>query len=204
MKPLDIIKRHAEDGVSVRMDFFGSRAGQIEEAAGKIAVCMASGGTLFLCGNGGSAADAQHLAGEFVNRFLIDRPPLPAVALSTDTSVLTAIGNDFGFNLVFAKQIRALGKNGDALLAISTSGNSPNVLEAIKAAREIGMVIIGLTGQGGGAMAAMCDVLLDVPSPLTPLVQETHIAVGHVICSLVDHFLFENPESIKSLINNEK
>ena len=145
---------------------------------------------ILLCGNGGSAADAQHLAAEFVNRFLIDRRPLPAVALSTDTSILTAVGNDFGFELVFAKQVQALGRPGDVLMAMSTSGNSPNVLSALRAGRESGMITLGLTGEGGGKMRGMCDHLLAVPSSQTPLIQEVHITIGHLLCLLTDEILF--------------
>lgn len=189
---LDIITTHARQGAELRQTFFARHAQNLEDAASRMAVALAQGHKLLLCGNGGSAADAQHLAGEFVNRFLLDRPPLPAIALSTDTSVLTAISNDFGYSQVFAKQVQALGQPGDVLLAISTSGNSANVLEALRAARGQGLFTVGLSGAGGGAMADGCDILLDVPHAHTPLVQEIHIAAGHMLCQLVDHFLFEN------------
>ena len=190
-----IIAQHAEEGLRLRRDFFAAQAENLEECARRIALAMGRGHKLLICGNGGSAADAQHLAGEFVNRFLIDRPPLPALALTTDSSVLTAIGNDFGFEQVFAKQIHALGVSGDVLLAISTSGKSPNVLAALRAAKEKGMHTIGLSGAGHG-MDALCDIVVHVPHASTPLVQEIHISAGHLICALVDHYLFEDVMTI--------
>lgn len=189
---LQRIAAHAQDGLQLRREFFDAQASAVRETAVAIAAALALGHKILLCGNGGSAADAQHLAGEFVNRFLLDRPPLPALALSTDTSVLTAIGNDFGFEQIFAKQVRALGQKGDVLIGISTSGNSPDVVEALRVARERGLLTVGFTGRGGGAMASLCDRLLNVPHASTPLVQEVHITVGHVLCLLVDYFLFEN------------
>lgn len=190
--PLQRIAAHAEDGLRLRREFFAVQAPLLRETAAQMAAALACGHKLLLCGNGGSAADAQHLAGEFVNRFLLDRPPLPAVALSTDTSVLTAIGNDFGFEQIFAKQVMALGQEGDVLLGISTSGNSPDILAALRVAKERGLMTVGLTGRGGGAMAPLCDLLLDVPHTSTPLIQEVHISAGHVLCLLMDYFLFEN------------
>jgi D-sedoheptulose 7-phosphate isomerase len=186
-----IITRHAEEGLRLRKDFFAAQAKKLEDCARRIALAMTKGNKLLICGNGGSAADAQHLAGEFVNRFLLDRPPLPALAVTTDSSVLTAIGNDFGFEQVFAKQIHALGVSGDVLLAISTSGKSPNVLAALRAAKEKNMHTIGLRGAGND-MDALCDITLHVPHASTPLVQEIHISVGHLICELVEYFLFQD------------
>lgn len=154
------------------------------------------GGKLLLFGNGGSAADAQHLAAEFVNRFLINRRPLPALALTTDSSVLTSIGNDFGFDLVFVKQIEALGKPEDLALGISTSGNSPNVVKAMQAARKIGMKTVALTGgtvRPGGDLAAVCDLVLNVPSDATPHIQETHLWLEHTICEIVEKQMFGTP-----------
>lgn len=149
------------------------------------------GKKLLLFGNGGSAADAQHIAAEFVNRYLIERPPLPALALTTDSSILTSIANDYGLADIFAKQIRALGTAGDVALAISTSGNSANVLRALEACRARGIHTIGLTGGSGGAMASLVDHLLCVSATtITPRIQETHILVGHVICEIVDQRLF--------------
>ncbi|MGO4502438.1 MULTISPECIES: D-sedoheptulose-7-phosphate isomerase [unclassified Dyella] len=148
------------------------------------------GNKLLFAGNGGSAADAQHWAGELVSRFYFDRPGLPAIALTTDTSILTAIGNDYGYDYVFARQVEALGREGDVLFAISTSGNSKNILRAIQAARTAGMRVIGFTGQGGGAMAELCDVCFRMPSGETPKVQEGHEFVGHLICGLIEHEIF--------------
>ena len=188
---LEIIARHARDGAQLREEFFRAQASSLRDAALRAALCLARGGKILLCGNGGSAADAQHLAAEFVNRFLTERPALPAIALSTDTSALTAIGNDLDFSQVFARQVEALGRRGDLLLGISTSGNSANVLAALRAARSAGMFTVGFTGQGGGEMAAFCHILLEAPSGHTPLVQELHIAAGHLFCQLTDYYLFE-------------
>lgn len=157
---------------------------------------LTSGGKLLLFGNGGSAADAQHLAAEFVNRFLLNRRPLPALALTTDTSVLTAIGNDFSFEQIFSKQIEAFGKPEDLALGISTSGNSPNVIKAMQAARAIGMKTVGLTGglvRPGGDLAAHCDLLLNVPSDATPHIQEAHLWVEHLLCEIVEKRIFATP-----------
>jgi len=151
------------------------------------------GGKLLIFGNGGSAADAQHLAAEFVNRFLLNRRPLPALALSTDSSVLTSIANDFSFELVFVKQIQALGKPEDLALGISTSGTSANVVKAMQAAREIGMKTVALTGgtvRPGGDLAAICDMVLNVPADATPHIQETHLWLEHVLCEIVERRMF--------------
>ena len=161
--------------------------GAIEE----IVRALKAGGKILLFGNGGSAADAQHIAAEFVNRYLIERPPLPAIALTTDTSALTAIANDYGVADLFAKQIRALGRAGDVAIAISTSGNSANVLRALEVCRELRIRTIGLTGGSGGVMATMVDHLLCVSvTSVTPRIQEAHILIAHVICELVEHVLF--------------
>ncbi|HLE17431.1 MAG TPA: D-sedoheptulose 7-phosphate isomerase, partial [Syntrophales bacterium] len=150
---------------------------------------------ILIFGNGGSAADAQHLAAEFVNRFMIERPPLAAMALSTDTSVITSIGNDYDFSEIFSKQIRALGQEGDVAWGISTSGNSPNVVKALETANKMKLVTIGLTGKDGGAIAGTVDYWLNVSSNSTPRIQEVHITVGHVICEMVDFKLFQRPET---------
>jgi len=155
--------------------------------------CIAAlrrGHKILFAGNGGSAADAQHLAGELVSRFNYDRPGLPAFALTTDTSVLTAIGNDYGYERVFARQIEAVGVAGDVFIGISTSGRSPNVLQALRVAREKGLVTVGLTGRGGGEMPALCDHCLRVPADATPRIQEGHIALGHTLCWLIERALF--------------
>ena len=160
---------------------------------GRIADAMAralqAGRKILLCGNGGSAADAQHIAGELLSRFETDRAPWPAIALTTDSSVLTAIGNDYGYEQVFERQVRGLGANGDVLIAISTSGRSPNILRALDAGRDRGVVTIGFTGTKGGDMAARCDVLLRAPSDKTPVIQQIHITAAHIVCGLVERRL---------------
>jgi D-sedoheptulose 7-phosphate isomerase len=185
-----IILEYAEEGAAVRSRFFADNAEQVDRAARTMAVALARGGKLLFCGNGGSAADAQHLAAEFVNRFELERPPLPALALTTDSSVLTAIGNDYGYDQIFVKQVQALAAPGDVLVGISTSGNSPNVLAAMRAARDKGCVTVGLAGRNG-AIVPLCDFALLVPHDRTALVQEVHIAIGHLLCKLTDYYLFE-------------
>ena len=148
-----------------------------------------------IAGNGGSAADAQHIAAEFVSRFNFDRPGLPALALTTDTSILTAVGNDYGYEKLFQRQIEANGVAGDVFLGISTSGNSPNILRALEAARLKGITTFGLTGEGGGKMRALCDHCLCVPSADTPRIQEAHILIGHTLCAMVELALFEDPRA---------
>lgn len=156
---------------------------------------LRAGGKLIFFGNGGSAADAQHLAAELTGHFVRERAPLSAVALSTDTSALTAIGNDYGFEHVFERQIRALGRRGDLCIAISTSGNSPNVLRAVEAARELGIAVVGLTGRGGGSLARVSDIPIVIPSDSTARVQECHITIGHILCEYVDDVLGNGLES---------
>jgi len=153
---------------------------------------LRDGGKLLLAGNGGSAADAQHIAGEFLSRLRFDRNPLPAVALTTDSSVLTAVGNDYGYHLVFERQVRGLGRRGDVFIAISTSGKSPNVIAALEAARALGVVTVGFTGTAPGAavMRPLCDHLLAAPSDDTPLIQQIHITAAHAICEIVERNLF--------------
>jgi D-sedoheptulose 7-phosphate isomerase len=147
---------------------------------------VADGGKILLCGNGGSAADAQHIAAEFTGRFIQDRRPLAALALSTDTSALTCISNDYGFSDVFDRQLRALARHGDALVVISTSGNSPNVIKAAEAARALGVAVVGLLGRDGGVVKALCEVALVVPSISTARIQEMHILIGHTLCGAVE------------------
>ena len=159
--------------------------------------CLQSGGKILLAGNGGSAADAQHIAGELVSRFLFDRPGLSAVALTTDTSTMTAIGNDYGYDYLFARQVEALGRSGDIFIAYSTSGSSPNILRALKAARQLGLKTIGMTGNRKGAMNEWCDYLFEVPSSDTPRIQEGHLVLGHLLCGLIESELFEPPSSAK-------
>lgn len=159
---------------------------RIIEAVELITTRLKAGGKVFFCGNGGSAADAQHLAAELVGRFMLERAPLSAWALTVNTSALTAIGNDYTYDDVFSRQLRGLGSAGDVLVGISTSGNSRNIIRTIEAAKEMGIHVIGMTGETGGAMAAICDICLRVPSDSTPRIQEMHIAVGHIICELVE------------------
>lgn len=155
--------------------------------------CLRHGGKLLLAGNGGSAADAQHIAGEFVSRFAFDRPGLAAIALTTDTSILTAIGNDYGYEKLFARQLQALGNQGDVFICYSTSGKSPNILLALHEARAKGLVCIGLTGNRGGSMRELCDHILEVPSADTPKIQEGHLVMGHILCGLVENAMFKSP-----------
>ena len=164
---------------------------QLEAAALASIKCLQSGGKILLAGNGGSAADAQHIAGELVSRFAFDRPGLPAIALTTDTSILTAIGNDYGYEKLFARQVQAHGKKGDVFIGYSTSGKSPNVLQAFEDARAQGLVCIGMTGNLGGPMRDLCDQLLEVPSSDTPKIQEGHLVLGHILCGLVESAIFE-------------
>lgn len=185
------VVRSLKEGAELRLKIADSMAGEIASAAAAIADAFKAGRKLLLFGNGGSAADAQHIAAEFMNRFLIERPPLPAIALTTDTSVLTSIANDYAFDEVFAKQLKALGRKGDVALGITTSGSSPNVLKALRAAKKMGLTTIALTGEGGKA-AALSDIGLQVPSRSTPRIQEAHIAVGHILCDLTDTILFKD------------
>ncbi len=151
---------------------------------------MKAGGKLLLAGNGGSAADAQHIAGEFVSRLMFDRAPLPAIALTTDSSAMTATANDYGYDHVFERQVRALGRPGDVFLAISTSGNSPSILRALETARAGGLATLGFTGHGGGTMAPLCNHLLRAPSTWTPIIQQIHITAAHIVCALVERVMF--------------
>jgi len=167
-----------------------SIAETLARVAERTAASMKAGGKLLVAGNGGSAADAQHLVAEFVSRLTVDRPALRAVALTTDTSILTAIGNDFGFDTVFSRQIEAIGTPGDVFLGISTSGNSKNILAALEQARSQGIITVGFTGNGGGKMAALCDHTIIVPSTVTMNIQESHLALEHIFCMLVERCTF--------------
>jgi D-sedoheptulose 7-phosphate isomerase len=164
-----------------------------EDASKACITCLQKGGKILLAGNGGSAADAQHIAGEFVSRFAFDRPGLPAIALTTDSSILTAIGNDYGYEKLFTRQIQAHGNAGDVFIGYSTSGKSPNILRAFAEARERGLICIGLTGSRGGPMSELCDYLLAVPSTDTPKIQEGHLVLGHILCGLVENAMFSAP-----------
>jgi D-sedoheptulose 7-phosphate isomerase len=162
----------------------------VAAAAELILGCFENGGTVFFCGNGGSAADAQHLAAEFSGRYLVDRPGLPAVALTTNSSAVTAIGNDYGYDQVFSRQLEGLAGPGDVLVAITTSGRSESIRRAVKKAHALEMTVIGMTGANGGEFAALCDVALVTPSAVTPNIQEGHIAMGHAFCLLVERTMF--------------
>jgi len=179
-----------EEGARVKVAFAKENADRIVEVVHLIARTFREGHKVILFGNGGSATDASHIAAEFVNRFLIDRPPLPAIALNTDIAVLTSISNDFGYDQIFSKQLSALGHEGDVVIGISTSGNSPNVIKALDVAKKNGMKTVVLTGGTGGKMVNIADYTFVVPSRHTPHIQETHITLGHIICQLVDEELF--------------
>ena len=179
-----------EESARVKTAFAQENADKIVAVVQLITTALRSGKKIILFGNGGSATDASHIAAEFVNRFLMDRPPLPALALTTDPAVLTSIGNDFGFDQVFAKQLAALGQEGDVVIGISTSGNSPNVINGLNVAKKGGMRTVVRTGGTGGKMANMADHTFIVDSRHTPHIQETHITLGHILCQLVDEELF--------------
>ena len=186
-----IILESLRESIAVKEKTVRTSTDLIIRGARMLAECMASGHKVLIFGNGGSAADAQHIAAEFVNRFKIERTPLAAIALTTDTAILTSIGNDYDFDLVFSKQIRALGKKHDIAWGISTSGNSKNVVEAIEAAKSLELITIGMTGSGG-LLADCADLVYTVPSKITAHIQETHITIAHMLCDLVDRILFPN------------
>jgi phosphoheptose isomerase len=181
-----IVRASLSDGIRVRAQLLSDHAPAIVAAAELMRDAVLGGKKVLLCGNGGSAADAQHIAAELVGRFVVERKPLPAIALTTDTSALTAIGNDYGYEHVFARQVEALGNPGDVLVAITTSGTSKNVVAAVTTARELGMKIIGLTGVKGAAFVATCDAGVAVPSTNTARIQENHITIGHLLCEVLD------------------
>ena len=185
----DIILDILEAGIETKRHCIETNVDNIIKAADMLASCISSGNKVLIFGNGGSAADAQHLAAEFVNRFQIERPPLAAIALTTDTSILTSIGNDYHFDEIFSKQIQALGKKGDIAWGISTSGNSPNVLKAVSAAKKIGITTIGMTGRAG-KLGACADLVFSVASDTTARIQETHIMLGHIVCDLLERKLY--------------
>jgi D-sedoheptulose 7-phosphate isomerase len=177
--------------ITAKQQFLQENEASLERVIHTLVRAFKEGKKLLLFGNGGSAADAQHIAAEFVNRYIMERPPLPALALTTDSSALTSIANDYGVNDIFVKQLQALGKAGDVAIAISTSGNSPNIVRGLEVCRELGIHTVGLTGGSGGKVATLVDHLLSVSSTtVTPRIQETHILVGHVICEIVDQLLF--------------
>ena len=165
----------------------------IASVAKKLALVLEQGGKLLLAGNGGSAADAQHIASELVGQLNTARPGIAALALTTDTSALTSVANDYGFEQVYSRQVETLGRRGDVFLAVSTSGNSPNILAALRSARQAGLFTVALTGASGGAARELCDVCLQIPSDDTPRIQESHILVGHTLCALVEGVLYPEP-----------
>ncbi len=187
----DIIRQTLLESLAVQKAFFETHADRIESCARVLASVFHSGGKLLLFGNGGSAADCQHIAAEFVNRFQMERRPLPAIALTTDTSVITSIGNDYAFEDIFLKQVQALGRPGDAALAISTSGNSPNVIKAAAAARNAGMTVIGFSGKAG-RLKELSDPAFCVDSDTTARIQETHILLAHILCDLTERMVFND------------
>lgn len=178
----------AEIVAAIRND--GSLIGTVKECAERIAAAMRSGNKVLLAGNGGSAADAQHMAGEFVSRFHYDRPGLPAIALTVDTSILTAVGNDYGYEKVFQRQVDTLGVKGDVFWAYSTSGRSANILAAMESARKAGLVVVGFCGAKGWARPELCDITIAIPSTETPKIQEGHLILGHIICGMVESTMF--------------
>lgn len=187
------IAAHFSESASLKLTASQSLTEPLARAVARIASSLAAGGKVLACGNGGSAADAQHFAAELLNRFEIERPPLAAVALTTDTSTLTSIANDYAYEQVFEKQVRALGRKDDVLLAISTSGNSPNVIAAVRAARELGLGVVALTGRGGGKLAEVLaaeDIHVCVPHQKTARIQEVHLLALHCLCDGIDYQLF--------------
>ncbi|MDO8578789.1 MAG: D-sedoheptulose 7-phosphate isomerase [Dehalococcoidales bacterium] len=178
-----------EEHARVQHEIARTKLGEIEKAADLIIAAIKNGGKVIIFGNGGSAADAQHIAGELVGKFKMERQALPAIALNTNTSIVTALANDYGYETVFRRQIEALGNKKDIVIGISTSGNSPSVIEAIKAAKKLGAKTIGLTGGSGGQLAKAADFTIIVPSDNTPRIQEAHITIGHIVCELVEKAL---------------
>lgn len=189
----DYIRGQVKDSIAVKEAFLANEANieLLNRVAGDLIAAYRAGKKTLIAGNGGSAADAQHIAAEFVSRFYFDRPALASIALTTDTSALTAIGNDYGYELLFSRQIEANGNAGDIYIAISTSGNSKNVLKSLESAKKMGIRTVGLTGRSGGKMKDMVDYCICVPSDETPRIQETHILIGHILCSAVEKELFE-------------
>jgi len=192
LDPIALVHHALRDGIQLRRALEAD-APAIASCAGIVAACLKAGGKVLLFGNGGSAADAQHIAAELVGRYVMERAPLPAIALTVDTSALTAIANDYGYEQVFERQVRAFARPGDVAIAITTSGKSPSILRAVRAAKELGMKVIGLTGAAGRAFADECDAAVLVPTKETARIQELHITVGHLICALVDAELYDAP-----------
>lgn len=186
------VQRQMSDAIGIKTRLFEDRASMdaLKAICGAVIQAYKSGKKTLIAGNGGSAADAQHMAGEFVSRFYFDRPALPSVALNTDTSIVTAIGNDYGYDQIFSRQVEAHGQPGDVFIGLSTSGKSPNILKAVAAAKAKGMITVGLTGQKGDALAHAVDFCIRVPSSETPRIQECHTLLAHIICAAVEEALF--------------
>jgi D-sedoheptulose 7-phosphate isomerase len=191
----DYIARYLDESAATMQAFAASAAAvmMLARMGEVVSHALRAGGKLLIAGNGGSAADAQHIAGEFTSRLMFDRRPLAALALTTDTSGMTAIANDYGYEHVFSRQVIALGRPGDVFLGLSTSGRSPNVLRALEAARDAGLVCLGFAGKDGGPMRERCDLLLEAPSSWTPLIQQVHVTAAHVVCALAERALCPVP-----------
>ncbi len=189
----DIVKR-IEENIGVKKSILNDAhlIDTIERAATAVVNAIKNGNKIIFCGNGGSAADSQHLAAELIGKFYFNRQPLPAVSLTVNTSIITAIGNDFGFDKVFARQLEGIGRTGDVLIGLSTSGNSENVVEAFRIAKKIGIKTVAFTGANGGVLKDFADILINVPSNDTPRIQEAHILIGHIICELVEKEFVNN------------
>ncbi len=185
----DLIKKTVQESILAKQDFFANNMEKIESCAQGMVDSLKNNGKILLFGNGGSAADCQHIAAEFINRFQMERHPLPAMALTTDTSVITSIGNDYSYDDIFIKQVQALGKKGDIAIGISTSGNSPNVVKAMKEAKEMGLICIGFSG-GNGTLKQLSDIAFCVDSPVTARIQEVHILLAHILCDLTERNYF--------------
>jgi D-sedoheptulose 7-phosphate isomerase len=190
----DHIIKIFKESVRVKEAFVNENLSKLVNVVEAVTAALKAGNKILIFGNGGSAADAQHIAAEFVNRFVIERPPLPAIALTTDTSIITSIGNDYDFSEIFSKQIRAIGQPGDIAWGISTSGNSANVLKGLEVAKKMGLVTIAFTGKDGGNIAKIADLSINVASSVTARIQEVHITAGHAVCDLVDIKLFQKPD----------
>jgi D-sedoheptulose 7-phosphate isomerase len=189
---MDFIRKQIEESLNVKKLLLDDNNIQklIKQSSDLCCKAIRNGNKILLIGNGGSAADAQHLAGELVNRFGFERPGLSALALTTDSSVITSISNDYDFEQLFSRQVQALGKKGDVLIALSTSGNSKNILKGISEAHKSGITTIGLTGKSGGKMPGICDLCIRVPTDDTPRIQEAHILIGHIMCSMIENAIF--------------
>ena len=191
------IESQLEDARSLMAAILADQAllQRVESASKACIKCIESGGKILLVGNGGSAADAQHIAGELVSRFAFNRPGLPAIALTVDSSILTAVGNDYGYEALFSRQIQALGRAGDVLIAYSTSGKSPNILNALEQAKKQRIISVGFTGDGCGPMNELCSYLIDIPSLSTPKIQEGHLVIGHILCGLIERAIFKKEDA---------